>query len=436
MVFLRLIYNLLFPVVLVVMLPSFIARMVRRGNYRHKFGQRFGIYSKRVLDKLGGQRWTWIHAVSVGEVMIALKLVQALRERYPDLRVVLSTTTSTGFRLAHRHKSPCLEPIYHPLDFPWVTSRAFAAIRPERLILVEAEVWPNTVALARKLGIPRVLVNARLSTRSEKRYRLVRWLSGPLFNCLDAICVQEPADVQRWVSLGVNPSRIRLTGSIKFDIEGSPTAPARDFYPVLQAMGIPPTAPVLLGGSTFDGEEILLAELATTLRTQFPELFLILVPRHAERGKSVLEQMEKRGFRATLRSGGTREGRPDILIVNTTGELRDWYACATVVFIGKSLATSARGGQNPAEAIVAGKPVIFGPKMQNFASLANQLVAGGGAVQVNDAGALSEAVAALLNDPILRERMVEEAAKCLDVHCGATRRTVEILASPQLVDSK
>lgn len=425
----RFLYNLLFPLVLAALLPAFLLRMVRRGNYRHKFGQRFGIYSRRVSDKLAGHRWTWVHAVSVGEVMIALKFVQALRQHFPDLRVVLSTTTSTGYRLAHRHKAAWLEPMYHPLDFPWVTARAFRTIRPERLILVEAEVWPNAVALARKRGIPRILVNARLSSRSEKRYRLVRWLSAPLFNCLDAICVQEPADIQRWVSLGVDPSKIRLTGSIKFDNLDAQSAPSRDFFPVLEAMGVPCTAPVLLGGSTFDGEELLLADLAASLREQFPDLLLILVPRHAERGKSVLQQLEKQGHRATLRSGGAMDGRPDILIVNTTGELRDWYACATVVFIGKSLAASAHGGQNPAEAIVAGKPVIFGPKMQNFASLAHQLVAAGGAVQVDGPAALSEAVASLLRDPRRGDRMVAEAEKCLDVHRGATARTVEILAA-------
>jgi 3-deoxy-D-manno-octulosonic-acid transferase len=426
----RLVYNLLFPVVLVVMLPSFLIRMVRRGNYRHKFGQRFGIYSKRVSGKLAGHRWTWVHAVSVGEVMIALKLIAGMRGRDPDLRVVLSTTTSTGYRLAARHKSPHLEPIYHPLDIPWAASRAFQTIRPERLILVEAEVWPNCMARAAKAGIPRVLVNARLSPRSEKRYRAVRWLAGPLFNELDALCAQEPGDIPRWESIGVNPARIKLTGSVKFDTDGAPPGNARDFRPVLENLGVGPSDPVLVAGSTFEPEELMLAEIARTLRARFPGLFLILVPRHAERGAGVLAKLERRGFPAALRTAATPPGnKPEILVVNTTGELRDWYACATVVYVGKSMATAARGGQNPAEPITAGKPLVFGPHMQNFSTLARQIVERNAAVQARDPRELEEAFEALLASPERREAMAASARECLDVHRGALARTLDVIGT-------
>lgn len=427
---LRIVYNLLFPVVLVIMLPGFLLRMVRRGNYRHKFGQRFGIYSRRVKEKLAGKQWTWVHAVSVGEVMIALKLISAMRRQWPDLQVVLSTTTSTGYRMAHRHRSARLEPIYHPLDVPWVVSRAFAAIRPERLVLVEAEIWPNVMAAAKKAGIPAVLVNARLSGRSERRYLAVRPLASALFNQLDALCIQDPSDRQRWEGLGVAPEKIRLTGSIKFDRDEVPAGKAtRDFRPVLDGLGVQAGVPVLLGGSTFDGEEEMLADIARELREDIPGLFLILVPRHAERGRDVQRELEAAGHRAMLRQGGAGDGASDILIVNTTGELRDWYACADVVFIGKSLAANARGGQNPAEALEAGCPVLFGPNMQNFGVLVRQLVAEGGAIQVSDPAGLRDTVRRLLADPDKRRDMVSRGMACLAVHDGATRRTVELLAS-------
>ncbi len=422
---LRLLYNLAFPVVLVLMLPSFVMRMLRRGNYRHKFGQRFGIYSRRVLAKLEGHRWTFVHAVSVGEVMIALKLITEMRKQDPELRVVLSTTTSTGYRLAHRHKSPLLEPIYHPLDLPWVVRHALKVTSAERLILVEAEVWPNMMAAASR--IPKILVNARLSSRSEKRYHLVRPFAAALFNQLDTICVQEPADAKRWESLGVKTEKIRMTGSIKFDPDPASSATTRrDFREVLKTFGISLHGPVLLGGSTFDGEEVLLAEIARSLQNEFPGLLLILVPRHAERSPKIFSQLTGRGYSVALRSEPPPATPPEILLVNTTGELRDWYDCATVVFIGKSL--TAHGGQNPAEAIAAGKPVLFGPNMQNFASLTRQMLDAGGAIRANSSEELAREIAGILRTPGRAETIAQAAASALDVHKGATTRTVaEIL---------
>jgi len=420
----RLVYNLVFPIVLVLMLPGFLVRMVRRGKYRHKFWQRFGIYSPRVLEKIRGGGRIWVHAVSVGEVLVALKLIRALREEDPSRAFVLSTTTSTGFQLAARAKSQWLEPVYNPLDFFFSARRAVRTIRPEMLLLVEAEVWPNIVCEARAAGAKVALVNARLSPRSEKRFRAARWITAPVFNQLDLLCLQEPDDVARWVALGVDRHRLKVTGSIKFD-DGA-IRPPKDFRPVLRAMGIPDGAPILLGGSTFEGEEAVLASVFSALRKSRPDLFLILVPRHFERAAGVASQLEKSGLRVARRTQPAPEGRPDLLLVDTTGELRDWYACATVVFVGKSLC--AKGGQNPAEPLAAGVPVIFGPNMQNFAALAGQLLRHGGALEVRDEESLEFTAGRLLDDPQLRASMASHAARCLDVHRGATARTVAALS--------
>lgn len=422
-VLIRLLYNLAFPAVLLILLPGFLVRMLRRGKYRHKFWQRFGIYSPRVLERIGGGGRTWIHAVSVGEVMIALKLIKALREADPEGAFVLSTTTSTGFKLAARAKAPWLEPIYNPLDFYFSARRAVRTIRPRRLILVEAEVWPNIVCEARAAGARVVLVNARLSPRSERRFRKIRWLAAPVFNQLDLLCLQEPDDLARWEALGLDPARLTVTGSIKFD-DGAHRA-SRDFWPVLQALGVQPGAPVLLGGSTFDGEEAVLAGVFRELRTSLPDLFLILVPRHFERSPAVAAQLEKAGLSVARRTQAAASSRPDLLLVDTTGELRDWYACATVVFIGKSLC--AKGGQNPAEPVAAGVPVVFGPHMQNFATLARQFLRHEGALEAADPPALRAALQRLFSDAGLRARMAANAARCLKVHRGATCRTVEAI---------
>ncbi|MEI6033719.1 MAG: 3-deoxy-D-manno-octulosonic acid transferase [Verrucomicrobiae bacterium] len=420
----RLAYNLVFPLVLLLMLPGFLIRMVKRGKYRHKFWQRFGFYSPRVLEKIGVGGRTWIHAVSVGEVLVALKLIRALREEDPARAFVLSTTTSTGFQLAARAKSQWLEPVYNPLDFFFSARRAVRTIRPEMLILVEAEVWPNIVCEARAAGAKIALVNARLSRRSEKRFRAARWITAPVFNQIDLLCLQEPDDLARWTALGVDQRRLTVTGSIKFD-DGA-IRPPKDFLPVLRALGVPDGAPVLLGGSTFDGEEAVLAEVFAALRKSRPDLFLILVPRHFERAAGLASQLEKSGLLVARRTQAAPGRCPDVLIVDTTGELRDWYACATVVFVGKSLC--AKGGQNPAEPVAAGAPVIFGPNMQNFASLAGQFLRHGGAIEACDRPGLEAAAARLLDDPQLRAKMAAAAARSLDVHRGATARTVAALS--------
>ena len=427
----RFFYNLLFPIVLLVLLPGFLLRMTRRGNYRHKFGQRFGIYSAGVREKLAGMNRVWVHAVSVGEVNIALKLIQSLREEDPGLAFVLSTTTSTGFKLAVSRKSAWLEPIYSPLDFYPIVRRVVRLIRPRCLILVEAEVWPNLVWEVRQIGAKTALVNARLSPRSEKRYRLARWITAPIFNQLDLLCLQEPRDADRWKSLGLDPSKLVLTGSVKFDDSATAPRPARDFRPVLEGIGIPKGAPVLLGGSTFEGEEVILAEVYKELRRSHPDLFLILVPRHHERADAVARQLEMTGLTVLRRTNSLPEGRPDVLLVDTTGELAGWYLCATVVFVGKSLC--AKGGQNPAEPITAGVPVIFGPHMQNFSTLTRSFLQVDGAMEVNNANEIHNAVSALLASPDRRAAMVANAAKCLEIHRGATNKTVDLLHSRILV---
>ncbi|MDX2080946.1 MAG: 3-deoxy-D-manno-octulosonic acid transferase [Terrimicrobiaceae bacterium] len=423
-VWIRLLYNLAFPLVLLLLLPGFLHRMLRRGKYRHKFWQRFGIYSPRVRERIGRGR-TWVHAVSVGEVMIALKLIAALRQRDPGLRVVLSTTTTTGFKLAARSKAPWLEPIYNPLDFLLTARAAVRTIRPSRLVLVEAEAWPNLVAEAKACGARVTMVNTRLSPRSERRFRAARWLAAPVFNQVDVFCLQEEADVARWVGLGVEASKLRVTGSVKFDDESAVARESKDFRPVLRSLGLNDGSPILLGGSTFPGEEELLAQVYLKLKSAFPELFLIVVPRHVERSKEIIPAMEALGLRVVRRTALGGAETADVLLVDTTGELRDWYGCSSVVFVGKSLL--ARGGQNPAEPVVAGAPVIFGPHMGNFATLSRQFLRLGAALEVTDGDSLRFAVDSLLRDAGKRQAMVAAGRNVLLAHRGATIRTCEIL---------
>ncbi len=425
----RVIYNLLWPLGLLFFLPGYLMKMFRRGGYREKFGQRLGIYGIDVRARLAKQRSTWLHAVSVGEVTVALKLASALRAVEPDLHCVLTTTTTTGFALANRNASSWIEVMYAPLDFWPIMRRAFAVIRPARILLIEAEIWPNLVAEAHARRIPIALVNARLSPRSEKRFRLFRFLVAPTFRLLDLVCVQDPADVDRWQQLGVERSRIRNTGSIKYDPVN------RDDHVDVQKARVfdlnvsNQDQLVLFGGSTHPGEEEILAKVFLKLRQQFPSLRLFIAPRHVERLREIRAQLEALSLPVRLASEARnhRDAKPDCVLLDTTGELQRWYGIATVVFVGKSL--TAHGGQNPVEPIVAGKPVIFGPHMENFAALAQTLVAKNGAIQVLDVEELECAAEKLLRDNEARRLLVQSAERVLTQHRGATAHTAQLIVA-------
>ena len=422
----RLLYNLLFPLGLLVFLPGYLLKMRRRGNYRRHFGQRFGFYSAAVRARLRGRSHTWIHAVSVGEVAIALKLAAKLRELDPALSAILTTTTTTGFAFAEKEAPEWMTVLYNPLDFWPIVQRAFAVIRPERILLVEAEVWPNLAATAHARAVPLALVNARLSVRSERRFLKLRRFVAPTFRCLDLVCAQERSDVERWASLGIARLTIKETGSIKYD----PTEVGAESVLPLRILGsfcIEEARPILFGGSTHAGEEEILADVFLQLRVEFPALVLLLAPRHVERTREIAARLRERGLQVALRSAAATAPEPDCLLLDTTGELRMWYAVATVVFVGKSL--TAHGGQNPVEAILAGKPVIFGPHMENFSTLAQALVREEAAVQIADKAELLERTEALLRDAGRRAQLVKNAQRVLAPHHGATKRTAELVLS-------
>ena len=304
----------------------------------------------------------WIHAVSVGEVLIALKLIREMRRQAPGIDVVLSTTTSTGFTLANEKAKDAgegapLTVIYNPVDFRSIVRRVMRRIDPRMLVLVEAEVWPNLVARAKRTGVPIALVNARLSDRSEQRFRKVAGLVRPVFAQLDLALVQDGRDVERIAMLGVRRECIECVGSVKFDPQGTvkPEAQVEEFTELLSSSfgGRLAGRKILLAGSTHDGEEALLGGVYRELLVHRPEVFYIVVPRHFERAESVKAQLESDGLHPVLRS---RLGEPvadevDCVIVDSTGELHAWYYLADLVVIGKSFLST--GGQNPVEAVLA-----------------------------------------------------------------------------------
>jgi 3-deoxy-D-manno-octulosonic-acid transferase len=424
----RFIYNLFWPIGLLFFLPAYFVKMIRRGGYREKFGQRLGIYDRELRRGLSQRKSTWFHAVSVGEVNIALKLANSLRALEPNLHCVLTTTTTTGFALANKNAPPWIEVMYTPLDYWPIMHRAFSVIRPTRIVLVEAEVWPNLVALAHECQIPTILVNARLSPRSERRFRRFQFFVGPTFRLLDLVCAQEPDDVDRWIAIGVSRDRIRAVGSIKYDPNGGDKGlQAQEDAQRAGLNSADRQRPVLFGGSTHRGEEEILATIFLRLREQFPSLQLFIAPRHVERLREIRAQLAALPMRVTLASevAVNRESDADCIVLDTTGELQRWYAIATIVFMGKSL--TAHGGQNPVEPIMVGKPVVFGPHMENFATLAKALLSRKGAIQVHDIDSLERTIAELLSDSEARQRLVQGGQEVLSEHQGATARAAALI---------
>ncbi|EDY19484.1 Three-deoxy-D-manno-octulosonic-acid transferase domain protein [Chthoniobacter flavus Ellin428] len=419
-------YNFFFPFVFVVLLPGYLLRMMRRGGYRENFGHRFGRYSDADRQRFAKGAWLWLHSISVGETLLALKLARQMRAVDPNTNIALSVTTSTGFAVAREAAGDWLEVIYNPLDLLSFVRAALGVVRPKRLIFIEA-VWPNLLAEAKRRGLPVAFV-PRLSPRSERRFRRFRGIAGPMFRLVDVLAVQDQEDVTRWESLGVDRARIQVTGNTKFDYAGGGGERVAEFRGLLRQLGVAENAPILLAGSTFPGEELILAKVYRELRGRFPNLFLILVPRHVERTPEVLADLRPLDLRVELRSEPAK-APADVLVVNTTGELRDWYHLATVVFIGKSL--TAHGGQNPVEPVMAGKPVVYGPNMENFAAIVTRWREEQAAVQVRDATELQEQIAELLTDAPRRDALARRAREIVAAHLGATERTVAaVLSTP------
>ncbi len=360
----------------------------------------------------------------MGEVVIALKLAEQLRALQPNLNCVLTTTTTTGHALAQKRAPDWMDILYAPLDFWPVMRRAFRVIAPQRIILIEAEVWPNLVAEATRRKTPIILANARLSPRSERRFRRFKFFVGPIFRRLDLVCVPTPEDAERWKNLGAIPSQIHAVGNIKYDVFNQPilSGAARRFIETR----IEATRPILFGGSTHRGEEQILADVFCALRPEFPNLFLILAPRHVERANEVEAELRKRDLRSIRQTAAeSRADELDCLLIDTTGELPGWYKFATIVFIGKSL--TAHGGQNPVEAISAGKPVTFGPHMENFAGLAKQLIAEGGAICFQNSQEIMEQSRHLLRNPAEREKLATNALRVIQPHREAAVRTATLI---------
>lgn len=432
--FVRSTYNLAFGLLLLLALPWLLVRLIRRGGWRRQFGQRFGRFEPPAITAKGeeAERPLWLHAVSVGEANLVTRFALLLQERLPGSPIIVSTTTTTGMAVLQRQLPPSIKKIYYPLDLRGWVRRSLAAVRPRAILLVEAEIWPNFLWQAHDAQIPVLLVNARVSERSQSRYQQLAFVFKPLFSAFRLVCCASPPEAARLMNVGVRPEALEVVGNLKFDLADPDPSAADRVQALLARLQANQQRTILLGGSTHPGEEAILGRLYTQLRERFPDLFLVVAPRHFERANDACRDLQSLGLeivrRTQLDAPSTEPPGPfpdhvDALVVDTTGELRAFYSHADIVFMGKSLA--ARGGQNPIEPAAAGCAIITGPHMQNFAHVMTEFLAADALLQVRDVDELRSTIERLLTDPDGRRALGQRATRVVEAGRGALGRTVD-----------
>ncbi len=422
-------YSVLVLAVVVIASPWFVYQALRYKKYVGSLGQRMGYLP--VSFNMDADRSIWIHAVSVGEVLTARPLISDLKRRYPELRIFLSTTTLAAQQLARRNVQDVDAVFYFPFDLGIFVRRTLDLVRPRLFVMVETEIWPNLLRECRRRGVKAAVVNGRLSATSFPRYRMVRPMMRRVLDDIDAFCVQSEESGRRFIELGADPGRVVVTGSLKFDSLDLPsTAPqARARDRVLRYFRMPPSRPVIVAGSTMKGEESAVLRAFRRVRTTSPNALLILAPRNPERFGEAEQLARSEGWKVARRSDLAIDAEPrvDIVVLDTIGELATLYQVATVVFVGGSLA--ATGGHNVLEPAVFGKPIVFGPHMENFVEIADAFVSSGGGVQLTGERELEEAFVSLMSDPVRRARLGAAARALVEANRGAKEKSVSVLAA-------
>lgn len=412
-------YNILFLIGFVLYLPVLLVK----GKLHSGFIQRLGFLSTEIKYQLIQKPNIWVHAVSVGEVLAVVGLIDRLRAKHKDKRIVITTVTKTGYELA-RKKFPKEDMVlFAPLDFFWAVRQYIAAIRPEIYITAETEIWPNLLTTLARRDIPIAMVNGRISATSFYRYQRFRSLLQKVLRPVRIFCMQSSLDADRIISLGALPKNVMVAGSMKFD----EVSPAETIS--IAKLGLGPDALVWVAGSTHPGEEKIILDVYKKLKPKFPLLDLIVAPRHIERVPEVSQLISANGFTAVCFSRIASEpvNADAVILIDTIGQLKALYSLATIVFIGKSL--TGTGGQNLIEPAFYAKPVIVGPNMQNFEDITELFLESRSIIQIQGPEQLEAAVDRLLSDPQLRRALGERALKTVQKNQGATSRTEKILSS-------
>ena len=409
--------------------PYLLFKILTSKRYRSGLDQRFGIISERLSSKPG----IWVHGASVGEVITAKSIIERIDEEFPEWETFISATTNTGFSVAERNFSN-KNVFYFPLDLSWITEKVILKKSPNFILLIELEVWPNFLISAFKNNIPVIVVNGRISNKSVKAYRAISRISKDFRNSLinekNVFCARTELDAQRFRDIGIPGKRIFVTGTMKYD--NIPTHIDENISKELaELFHINDDDLVLVGGSTHAGEEEILIRVFERLNKTFPNLKLILVPRHVERTKDVSRLIEKTGFVPVLKTEVERSRykwqntNREIILIDTVGDLEKVYSISNFVFVGKSLVPS--GGQNMMEPAGMGNPVIFGPHTFNFNEEVDLLLKNSAAKVVKTEEELLETIEFFINNPDVAKEMGLKAQRVVNEKRGATDRNIEII---------
>jgi len=421
-------YNLLLYFIFLLALPFFIWKLATVEKHRAGFLQRLGFYRGTQKPSKDAERPLWVHAVSVGEVLATVPFVQKVMNVAPSLPIVVSTITPTGQAVARKKIGTVQRILYFPFDFPFTTRRSLRSVRPFLFVHTETEIWPNFLFALGVRGIPSAIVNGRISSRSSRQYGWFRFFFRRVLASVTVFGMQSRLDAYRIIGIGADPSRVFITGNMKFDVPLPKDSNAnRDG--IREEMGLPTDGLVFVAGSTHEGEEEILADVYTRLKQECPGLRMLLAPRHPDRCNDVERLCGQKAIsverRTRRREKGKGVSQADVLLLDTIGELAHAYAIGDVVFVGGSLVPV--GGHNLLEPILYKKPVLFGPNTENTADIAAELKQSGGGIEVSDRESLFREVKRLLEDPEDRESAGRAAYGILEEHRGATERNLAIL---------
>jgi 3-deoxy-D-manno-octulosonic-acid transferase len=409
-------YNIFLFIATIFLSPVILFKLITVPKYRGGLTQKFGRLRKGVMRIIKGGRPIWVHCVSVGEVMAAHPLIRELKKKYPNKKLILSTVTVTGHYTARRRVPEADAVFYFPFDYPCIVRRVIQGINPELVLIAETELWPNFFRELKRAGIPSAVINGRISLKSHKNYMKFKKLFSTVFDQVTLFCMQSEEDAVRIKSIGADPGKVFVTGNLKFDqkIVTSQASPVT----------IPANRKVITAGSTHRGEEATLMEVFSRLREKYPNLLIIIAPRHPERFDEVEGIVNSAGFdcqRRTSLKGPVK----DVLLLDTIGELRTFYALCNIAFVGGSLVKV--GGHNLLEPAAMKKPVIFSKYMFNFKEISEALIDSGGGVMVKDKAELYAQLDALLSDQDRAKRMGESAFRVIEANSGAAKKTIEAI---------
>jgi len=421
-----LLYDFVILLVAMCTLPYLGLKQVFVRSSSYSIRERFGLYANEQLTSLKNKKIVWIHAASVGETKVALLLARKIKKDYPRYTIVTTNMTETGLKVSQDDKDIDVS-ILFPIDLSFIVERLIRSVKPELIIIVETEIWPNFTRIAHKHKVPLIMVNGRISDRSFPRYRFVRFLLRPILDCFTFFCMQSQTDMERIVTLGAPSRRVENTGNLKFDYDLVDVS-SEQLLELKQQYNLPEQTAIMVAGSTHEKEERQLLEAYRLISVGLEQPFiLVIIPRHPARKPEIELLLKELDFKYQVRSTMSENGENvlpgEVLLIDTIGEVLDLYSVADLVFVGGSLV--AVGGHNLLEAALVSKPVIFGPHVHNFKEIAKKLIRSGAGIRVSSQQSLARKCIMMLNDLPRCKAMGQAGSTLILENGGATERTMK-----------